>query len=227
MTLSLTATTRTIIGKRVKQLRTAGTLPLVVYGRTKAARSIQAPTKTFRGIYDDAGRTTLVDLAIDDAAPIKVLIHEVELDPLTGTPLHADLYQVDLKQKITAEIPLVVTGEAPAVKELDGALLVNQDYVAVEALPQDLPKEILVDVSRLATFDDAITAGSLALPAGVTLVTDAEVDLIFVQPPREEEPEEVVVSAEDAEKQAIEGMEAEAAAEKAEKESAEGEPKEA
>ncbi len=216
MTLALPATTRTVIGKRVKRLRAAGEIPLVIYGRSKAARSIQTPAKTFRSIYDDAGKTTLVDLAIDDAAPIKVLIHDVELDPLTGTPLHADLYQVDMKQKITAEIPLVVDGEAPAVRELDGTLLVNQDYVEVEALPQDLPKEIHVDVSALATFDDAITAGSLALPAGVTLVTDAAVDLIFVQPPREEEVEETTAA--EAEKAAIEGMEAEATAEKETKE---------
>lgn len=216
MTLTLPATTRTITGKRVKQLRAAGTLPLVVYGRNKEPRAIQAPAKTFRGIFDDAGRTTLVDLAIDETTPIKVLIHDIELDPLTGIPLHADLYQVDMKQKITAEIPLVVTGEAPAVEQLDGTLLVNQDYVEVEALPQDLPKEISVDISGLATFDDAITAGSLTLPAGVTLVTDADVDLVFVQPPREEEVEETTAA--EAEKAVIEGMEAEDAAKQAEKE---------
>ena len=206
MTINLAATIRTITGKRVHALRTAGTIPLVVYGRKKAAQSIQTPIKTFRGILDDAGRTTLVDLSIDDAKPIKVLIHAVELDPITGIPLHADLYQVDMTQKITAEIPLRVDGEAPAVENLDGTLLVSQDYVEVEALPQDLPKEIVVDISVLATFDDAITAGKLTLPSGVTLVTDANMDLIFVQPPREEEVEETTTAAE-AEKAAIEGME--------------------
>lgn len=224
MTLKLAATNRTITGKAVRQLRADGTLPLVVYGRKKEPRSIQAPAKLFRQVFDDAGRTTLVDLVIDDTAPIKVLIHDVELDPLTGAPLHADLYQVDMKQKITAEIPLVVEGEAPAVEQLDGTLLINQDYVEVEALPQDLPKEITVDISGLATFDDAITAGSLKLPAGVELVTDAETDLVFVQPPREEEPEEVT-SAEEAEKAVIEGMAAEDAAKQAEK-AGEGESKE-
>src|SRR3989338_325027 len=99
MILKLAANTRTITGKRVRSLRNAGMLPLVVYGRKKTARSIQAPTKLFRSILEDAGRTTLIDLVIDSTSPIKVLVHDVELDPITGGMLHADLYQVDMAQK--------------------------------------------------------------------------------------------------------------------------------
>lgn len=218
MTLTLTAQPRTITGKKVSTLRNQGELPLVVYGRGKEARSLQASLKTFRHIYEEAGSTSLVDLTIEGEAPVKVLIHDVQVHPVTGAPLHGDLLEIDMAKKITAEVPLVITGEAPAVEQLEGSLLINQDTIEVECLPKDLPKEITVDISVLATFDDAITAGSLKLPAGVTLVTDAEADLVLVQPPREEEPEEVV-SAEEAEKAVVEGMEAEAEAKQSEADS--------
>ncbi len=207
MTLKLTAQPRTIIGKKVRQLRVSDELPLVVYGRGKAARSLQASAKTFRHVFEEAGSTSLVDLTIDGDEPVKVLIHDVQLHPVTGWPVHGDLLEVDMAKKITAEVPLVIVGVSPAVETLEGSLLVNQDSVEVECLPKDLPKEITIDISVLATFDDAITAGSLKLPDGVTLMTDPEMDLVLVQPPREEEPEEEVVSAEEAEKAVIEGME--------------------
>ncbi len=224
MAITLPVKTRTIRGKKVNQLRLIGELPMVVYGHGKVARSLEASLKQFRRVVDEAGRTSLIDLVIDEAVPIKVLVHDIQHDPVSGVPLHADLYQVDMKQKITAEIPLRVDGEAPAVINLDGTLLISQDYVEVEALPQDLPKEIVVDITSLATFDDAITAGKLQLPVGVTLVTDADMDLVFVQPPREEEVEETTTAAE-TEKAVIEGMAAEDAAKLAEKEAEGGEQK--
>ena len=181
--------------------------------------------KEFRAVYDEAGSTSLVDLVIDGGQPLNVLVHEVDVDPITSHPIHVDLLEVDMKKKITAEVPLMFVNDAPAVKELDGTLLINQDTVEVECLPKDLPKEIEVDLSSLKTFDDAITAAMITLPAGVELITDTEVDLVFVQPPREEEVEEEVVSAEEAEKAVIEGMAAEDAAKLAEKE-ADGEKKE-
>ena len=209
MSLKLTAQPRTVTGKKVQTLRNKEQLPLVVYGRGKEARSLQVSAKEFRHVFDEAGSTSLVDLTIDGESPIKVLIHDIQLDPVSGSALHADLLELDMSKKITAEVPLVVTGEAPAVVELDGSLLMNQDTIEIECLPKDLPKEITVDISGLNTFDDAITAGSLKLPEGVELLTDADLDLILVQPPREEEVEEV--SAEEAEKAVVEGMEAEAA----------------
>ena len=209
MSLKLTAQPRTVTGKKVQTLRNEEQLPLVVYGRGKEARSLQVSSKEFRHVFDEAGSTSLVDLTIDGESPIKVLIHDIQLDPVSGAALHADLLELDMSKKITAEVPLEVTGEAPAVVELDGSLLMNQDTIEIECLPKDLPKEITVDISVLKTFDDAITAGSLTLPEGVELLTDADLDLILVQPPREEEVEEV--SAEEAEKAVVEGMEAEAA----------------
>ena len=214
MSLKLTAQPRTVTGKKVQTLRNTELLPIVVYGRGKQARSLQVSAKEFRHIFDEAGSTSLVDLTIDGESPIKVLIHDLQLDPVSDMPLHADLLELDMAKKITAEVPLVTVGESPAVETLEGSLLMNQDTVEVECLPKDLPKEITVDISSLATFDDTITAGNLKLPDGVTLLTDAELDLILVQPPREEEVEEV--SAEEAEKAVVEGMEAEAAEKAAE-----------
>lgn len=220
MTLTLNASSRSVTGKHVRTLRRVGKLPLVVYGRAKPARSLETELKLFRTLLDAAGTTSLLDLSIDGGPALNVLIHDVQHDPVNGLPIHADLYEVDMTQTITAEVPLVFVNEAPAVKELDGTLLINQDTVEVECLPKDLPKELTVDLTVLGTFDEAITAGSISLPAGVTLLTDPAVDLAFVREQRAEEVEETPVSAEEAEKAAIEGIEqsAEDAAAKAEKE---------
>lgn len=225
MTLTLSAQLRSITGKKVSTLRAEDQLPLVIYGRGKEARSLQASLKAFRHVYEEAGSTSLVDVTIDGETPVKVLIHDVQVHPVTGAPLHGDLLEIDMAKEISAEVPLVITGEAPAVELLEGSLLVNQDTIEVECLPKDLPKEIIVDITSLATFDDTITAGSLKLPTGVTLITDPEIDLVLVQAPREEEAE-ATVSAEEAEKAVVEGMEAEATAEKEAKDAESDEKKE-
>jgi large subunit ribosomal protein L25 len=219
MTLALTAATRTVFGRQVRAFRRTGKLPLVVYGRAKPARSLETELKQFRRLFDEAGTTSLLDLSIDGGSPLNVLIHDVQHDPVSGLPIHADLYEVDMTKTVTAQVPLIFTNEAPAVRELDGTLLINQDTVEVECLPKDLPKELTVDLSSLQTFDDTLTAGSILLPNGVTLLTDSTIDLAFVREQRAEEAEAVPVSAEEAEKAAIEGIEqsaAEQAAAKAE-----------
>jgi len=219
MTLTLKTQLRTVTGKHVQTLRNQQQVPLVVYGRGKKARSLQADVKAFRSVLEKAGATSLVDVTIDGETPIKVLIHDVQNHPTTGAVIHADLLEIDMAKKITAEVPLVITGESAAVEMLEGSLLITQDTLEVECLPEDLPKELTLDISVLATFDDAITAGSIKLPDGVTLLTEADTDIALVQPPREEEAEETV-SAEEAEKAVVEGMEAEAAAAQAESDEA-------
>jgi len=171
----------------------------VVYGHRQTAISIQADAKEIDRIWQRAGRTHLVDLSVEGQPLMRVLIRELQRSPRNGRPLHADFFAVNLLEKLTAEVPLVLTGESPAVTDLKvGQLLQTMNMVKVECLPTDLPPQITVDVSGLGAVEDSITVGDLTLPQGVTLVSaeDSEV-VVKVAPLRvREEAEEAAPEAE-------------------------------
>src|SRR5690606_23874506 len=121
-----------------------------------------------------AGETGLIDLKIDDQETRPVLIHSTLLDPVRGQVLHVDFYQVNLKEKLTATVPLEFVGESPMVKNKEGILLELLQEVEVESLPTDIPPKIEVDVSSLTEMDQGIQVGDLSVPAGVEMRTEAE-----------------------------------------------------
>jgi large subunit ribosomal protein L25 len=197
--LSLAARPREAFGRHVHALRRTGQVPAVVYGHRQTAISIQADAKEIDRIWQRAGRTHLVDLSVEGQPLMRVLIRELQRSPRNGRPLHADFFAVNLLEKLTAEVPLVLTGESPAVTDLKvGQLLQTMNMVKVECLPTDLPPQITVDVSGLGAVEDSITVGDLTLPQGVTLVSaeDSEV-VVKVAPLRvREEAEEAAPEAE-------------------------------
>lgn len=207
------------MGKKVKQLRSNGFIPVALYGQGKDAENISVLAKDFRKVYKQAGKSALVDLKIDEKNPIKIIIKDVQRHVVSEDILHADFYKIKMDEEIKANIPLVFIGEAPAVKELEGNLITNKDEVEVECLPGDLIHEIQVDVSGLNTFDDAILVKNLVVPENVKILDDAEETVALVTPPRSEEELEAMETeaAADSEKAQIEKMEVDAEAEKAEK----------
>lgn len=186
-TIQLSAQTRSVVGRKVSTLRQADMIPGVLYGHGIENVNVVIPFKKFQQAYNQAGESTLVDLQIDEKTPVKVIINDVQKDSLNGKLTHVDFYQVNMKEKITAEVPLEFIGEAGAVKTLGGILLKNITKVEVEALPGDLPHELKIDISALNTFDDKITIGDIQLPAGVTIKADATEAVVMVEPPRSEE----------------------------------------
>jgi large subunit ribosomal protein L25 len=185
--LTLNAQVRTTVGKRVKDVRIANSIPAVVYGHGLVPRAISVPVKDFRKVYATAGSSSLVDLVVDGAAPIKTIVHEVQPHHLTMEPLHIDFYQVRMDEKMSARIPLRFTGESDAVKALGGTLMKSMDTVEVECLPADLPHEIVVDISLLKTFEDAIMVSGLPVSSAVTIVTEHHLTIASVTPPLTEE----------------------------------------
>ncbi len=185
--LKLEAKTRVIKGKQVKQLRTVGQIPAVVYGHGIASQDISLDLRAFEKVLRQAGESSLIDLAVGDAAVVKVLVHDVQHDPLRSTIIHADLRQVNMKEKLEANVTLKFVGEAPAVKALGAILLRNMDTVTVRCLPQYLVHEIEVDLSNLKNLDDQITIGSLVLPEGMEFVNGPEEVIAIAQTPISEE----------------------------------------
>ena len=171
-TIKLNAKKREITGKKVKDLREKGQIPAVIYGSNLKPENLTIDSSTFKKVYSEAGTSTLVDLSIDEASPIKILLNEPQIDPVSDEPIHADLYRVNMSEKIKTEIPLEFIGEAPAVKELEGNLITNKDEVEVECLPGDLISEINVDVSVLKTFEDLIYVKDLNVPEKINVLDD-------------------------------------------------------
>lgn len=162
---------RKVTGKKVKKLRHEGILPASVYGKAMKSISVQLPLKDFIGVYRQVHETGLVDLALNgDVLP--VLIHNVQIDPRTQGPVHADFFKVNLKEKITARVPVVATGEAKAVVDKIGLLEQPISELEVEALPTDLPEKIEVNVENLALVDEQIMVSDIKAPEGVTVLTE-------------------------------------------------------
>ncbi|OGL74395.1 hypothetical protein A3E39_01005 [Candidatus Uhrbacteria bacterium RIFCSPHIGHO2_12_FULL_60_25] len=185
--LTITASSRTKLGRQATQVRASNEIPAVIYGHGVPARALSIPFPEFRKVYAKAGSSSLVDVAIDTQAPVKAIIKDVQLHHLTMQPIHIDFHQVRMDEKMHATVPLKYAGESEAVKALGGTLVKTMDAVEVQCLPADLPHEIQADISSLKSFDDSITVADLVLPKGVLVLTDARQTIATVEAPLTEE----------------------------------------
>ena len=170
---SLTVTKRTIFGKKLKQLRKEGILPANIYGKDIESTAVQLPLKEFEAIYKDAGASSVVDVEFEGKKR-PTLIHNMQYDFLNNIPLHADFFQVNLKEKVKTTVPVELTGEPKAVTDNLGLLLQTLNEVEVEALPTDLPEKVTVDVTYLAEVGQQVKVSDIKKLSGVDILTDAE-----------------------------------------------------
>lgn len=160
---------RVVLGKKVKLLRKDGKLPGHVFGKGLETEHVSVDGKTFLKIFHQAGETGLIDLKIgsgnlpagrQEVRP--VLVRGVQYDPVTGSPIHIDFYQVNLTEKVKVPVPIELIGDEPEKVHLGEAIVLQTvSEVEVEALPGDLIENIEVDRSLLKEIDDAITVGQL------------------------------------------------------------------
>jgi large subunit ribosomal protein L25 len=193
----LSGTLRTVTGRKVKKLRQAGQIPATIYGQAMTPISVQFAALELDKIFEHAGESTLVEINIDkDTYP--VLFKNPQFHPVLGDLIHIDCYQVNLKEKIVASVPLELIGESPAVK--NGNILVPvTDEVEIEALPADLPEKIEVDISSLEEIGQKISVSDLQVDKDlIEIKTDPEQVIAIIEEPKvEEEPVEEEVAPED------------------------------
>lgn len=187
---------RKVLGKKVKNLRHEGLIPAVLYGHEVESVPLQVEEQELNRVLAQAGGHRLITLKIGRSRkPQMALARDVQWDVLTGKPLHVDFYAVVMTEKITTEVPLVFTGEAPAVSKEGAILLQGLDEVEIECLPGDLIEAIEVDLSGLEEMDQAIYVKDLPLPPTIDLLTDTEelvAKIAWAAAEEEEEEEEVV-----------------------------------
>lgn len=178
--------------RKSKSLRRDGFIPAEYYGNGVENMSLQVEYQTFRKLYRKAGENTVIELHIgDDKKKANVLVHRIDLDPVTDEIVHIDFINVRMDEEVHTNIPLNFVGTAPAVKELAGILNVHYHEVEVKCLPKDLVHGIDVDITSLVDFSVAIHFSDLVLPAAITMVNEPELTVVSVSAPRiEKEPTE-------------------------------------
>lgn len=184
--IELNAQNRSVLGSGVKKLRRDGYIPAVLYGKGQEALSLQVLVKDFGKVFKMAGESTLVYVNVSGKT-YPTIIHDVSRDALTDSILHADFYKVRLDEKIKTNVPVVFIGESPAVKDLGGIFVRNVNELEVEALPQDLPHEITVDISFLKNFGDQVLVKDIDLGTNVKIEADTETIVASIQEPMSEE----------------------------------------
>jgi large subunit ribosomal protein L25 len=198
----LPASSRTVTGKAVAKLRRTGQLPAVVISRGSEPVNLTLDAKGFDDLRRHTGASTLIDLTVDGGTSRPILVHGIQVHPVTRRPLHVDLLAVRMGEEISVDVPLVSRGYAPALDH-GGTLLLSTETVKVRALPDHLPSSIEVDVTTLETFEASIHVRDLPVPEGVTIVADPDEMVARVMPPRvEAEPEVPVLEGEEAEQAA-------------------------
>ncbi|MFA9262559.1 MAG: 50S ribosomal protein L25 [Undibacterium sp.] len=183
-TLKLEVLERTEAGKDLAALRESGYIPAVQYGHKKEAVNLSVKEIDFKKVFKAAGESTLVELVLGGKKGINVLVHDVQVDPLSGRFTHIDFYQVNMDEKIETDVALEFVGDAPAVKALGGVLIRNLDEVKVQCLPKDLPHSFVIDLTQLVDFDSQIKVSDIKLPAGVEMIETLEAIVATVMRPR-------------------------------------------
>jgi large subunit ribosomal protein L25 len=188
MTINLKAEKREKIGK-LSSLRKEGFMPAVFYGHKKEATPIQIKKIDFIKAWKNAGESTVVKLETPEG-DIEALIHDVDHDPLTGEPRHADFYVFEKGHKVEIAVPIEFVGVSAAVKDLGGSLMKILHEIKVKAEPSNLPHQIEIDISPITELEGQILAKDITLPHGVELMEHPEEVVVTVATPKAEKVEE-------------------------------------
>ncbi len=196
----LKAEKRLITGKKLKKLRKSGIVPGNIFGKEIDSLSVQFTSVEFNRVYKQSGETSLIWVSVEGEDKERpTLVQSLSLHPVTDRIVHVDFHQVNLKEKVSAHIPVEITGESDLVNQGLAVIDTQLKEIEVEALPTDLPESLIFDISVLKEVGDNLKVSDVKLPSGVELLTDPEalvVSLGALQ--KEEEPlaEEAPVEAE-------------------------------
>ncbi len=170
-------------------LRKSGEIPAVFYGAGSQTTPVTVPLVEFKKAWREVGESSTIKLSVD-GKDVDVLIHEVQVHPVTEVPLHVDFLVIDMDKKIKVKVPLEFVGISGAVKSGLGNLVKVLHEVEIEALPKDLPHNFDIDLSKLEAVNDQIFVSDIKVPAGVTIITN-EHDVVASIVLQVEEKEEV------------------------------------
>lgn len=192
--MELKAEKRETFGKAVATLRKAGLMPAELYGRGIGNVHLAIPLKEFKKTYKAAGENTIITVVIgNEKRP--VLIYDVVPDAITGEPIHADLYQVRMDEKIQTKVPLEFVGESAGVKDKGGVLVKTVQELPIEAMPEKLPHKVTVDLAKLTDIGTSIHVADLGISPEVKVLVDGNVVVATIKAKMTEEQEAALQAA--------------------------------
>jgi large subunit ribosomal protein L25 len=211
--IELHVVTRELMGKKSRFLRRQGITPVHLFGYDTEPMALQCETVHLKQVLKTAGKTKLVGLRVDKHKKSRnVVIREVQKNALSGELVHVDFFQVSMEEKMKVEVPVVLVGEAPALKSKTNMMVHELAAVDIECLPDRIPESIQVDISGLVEDDQSIQVKDLVLGEGVVALSNPEQVVVRITPLKIEKVEEKPVVAE-AVAEGAEGAEAAPAAE--------------
>jgi large subunit ribosomal protein L25 len=185
----LNATVRTVIGKQVGAMRRDGKLPAVLYGHNFKATPITVDLREAAKVMHGLTASSLIYINLDGKEHA-ALVRERQRDFLRNTLKHVDFQVVSLTEKIRAKVAIVLEGISPAVKDFNGIIISEMDSIEVEALPQDLPENIILDLSLLKKIGDHFLVKDLIISDKVTKHAEPD-EVVAIVTAMKEEAEEV------------------------------------
>lgn len=200
--ISLELSPRDVLGKKVKRLRREGMIPVHLYGPGVDAQSLQCETAKLIDVLVKAGGNTAVTITVQGGQGSHLAFaREIQWGPRRDDILHVDFLAVDASRPVSAQVPIILLGESPGARVAGGTALQQLRDLNVQALPLEVPRELELDLSLLTEPDGVLRAGDIAIPSGVTLLTDPEDVVVRIEVLRAIEEE--VLSEEEGE--AVEG----------------------
>lgn len=173
--IELTVANRELLGKKVRFLRRQGITPVHLFGHGIESLALQCDTNELKQVIGRSGKTRLINLIVNnEKQPRPVIIREVQTVPTTGQSLHVDFYQVKMSEQVKMEVPIVLVGEAPALKLKDNMLVHELDTLEIECLPANIPNAIEVDITSLIEPEQAIRVGDIKVDKDITVFNDPE-----------------------------------------------------
>ncbi|MBQ3261357.1 50S ribosomal protein L25 [Candidatus Saccharibacteria bacterium] len=171
---NLSLTVRTEAGKKALALRSEGLVPSVIYGGKKEVLA-KSPYNETEKVLRLAGYHSPVDLVVDGKKTMAI-VKSVQTDPVSRKIIAVSFQEISAKQVVEATTPIVVVGfDGSEASKAHLTLDQVMEEIDVKAKPADLPKELTVDASKLATVEDKLFVRDIVLPAGVEFA-DKELD---------------------------------------------------
>ncbi len=178
---------RDVLGKKVKKLRREGIIPVHLYGPGENPRSLQCQSRKLIQVLSAAGGNTAITVSIEGEPGNKLAFaREIQWDPKRDSIFHVDLLVAEVNRPVTAQVPIELIGDSPGARAVSGTIMQQLRQVEVQALPLQMPSQVVIDLALLTEPDGVIRVGDLELPSEVTVLTDAEEVVVRIELPRVE-----------------------------------------
>ena len=180
---------RDLLGKKVKQLRRLGIIPVHLYGPDTDSRSLQCEQREILRALASSGGTTPINVSIaGESGEQLTFAREVQWDPVRGDILHVDFFAVTANQTVISQVPLILAGESAGARQAGGTVVLQMREITVEALPLEIPSEIEINIDRLVEPTDVFRAGEISVSANVAIITDSEEVVARIEVARTSQP---------------------------------------